>query len=302
MIIRRIINVLFLTILAQAAYSQSPLPNGGFEDWVFTGSYYEPYNWTTANYISEAGCPVFVEPDSPGYSGKYGLKMTTRICDIPSIPFYDTIPGMIYLGERDMPPGLPCNSKPAYLGFRYKYFPGAGLDTASVQLAFFRMKTGNTKEYIGYGSLDITVQALAWKPAVIPITWFGTGIPDTVVVYFASSKDFYRGKNSGSPGNSLSIDELVSDVPFAVGIKRQTLPVFLSGSNVVSTGAKLMIYTLPGEWNYRFTDLSGRVVLLSSESWLSAGSNGIPVPGEPGCYILEFYKNNAAERFKIIVQ
>lgn len=72
-----IISLGIMMSLSLNAQSQpQPLPNGGFESWIFMGGWYEsPEYWqTNNNQIMSA----FVEKDTNAYMGQYAMKVNTH--------------------------------------------------------------------------------------------------------------------------------------------------------------------------------------------------------------------------------
>jgi len=88
----------FSNRMATLQAQHTEIPNAGFEDWVFTGTYYEPFYWNTYNLASEYGCTPFVAPDSSPVSGKLAAKISTLVCTSTDQTFKDTIAGIITLG------------------------------------------------------------------------------------------------------------------------------------------------------------------------------------------------------------
>lgn len=264
------------------------LPNGDFEDWVFTGSYYEPYNWNSLNVYSEAGCPIWVKPDSPGYKGKYAIGITTKICDIPSIPFYDTIAGYVFLGERDQGPGVYYPARPNYFKFAYKYESGSGKDTASVLFLLYKHLPGQAIKNIGFGGFDVFTNQPTYKIATVPIYYQFTEMPDSMTVYLASSKGVFRDMKGVYPGNKLVIDNILVDKKASIN---NALTTFGNAyPNPVSNLNELRFPMYLNGASVSIFDVSGKTT-LGSYTIQSKVLNVNETQLKPGIYFLRISKN-----------
>lgn len=194
----------------QAQHSE--IPNAGFEDWVFTGTYYEPFYWNTFNLASEYGCFPFVAPDSSPVSGKVAARISTLACTSTDLQFSDTIAGIISLGERDVAPGLPANQKPTKFSFYLKYQPAPG-DSAAIILLFTRNKSIGVKEQVGV-AFHVEGRSISnWTRLELPVYWLLPGLPDSVQIVCTSSKAILDGKKPRQPGSVLWLDNLATDKP-----------------------------------------------------------------------------------------
>jgi hypothetical protein len=193
----------------------SEIPNAGFEDWVFTGTYYEPFYWNTYNLASEYGCSPFVAPDSSPVSGKVAARISTLACTSTDQTFKDTIAGIISLGERDVSPGLPANQKPTKFSFYLKYQPVPG-DSAAIVLLFTRNKSIGVKEQVGV-AFHVEGRTISnWTRIELPVYWLLPGLPDSVQIVCTSSKAILDGKKPLRPGSVLWLDDLATDKPIWV--------------------------------------------------------------------------------------
>lgn len=292
--------ILYLTFLfvGKSQCQEYSLPNGNFEDWVFTGSYYEPYNWNTLNVYSEVGCPVWVEPDSPGYKGKYGLSLTTKVCDIPDQSFYDTIAGLLFLGERDQGPGIYYPARPNYFKFAFKYFSGSGKDTASVLFLLYTHKDGQAVKNIGYGGFDVFTNQSTYKQATIPIYYLSTEMPDSMTVYITSSKGAFRDMRDVYPGNKLVVDDFLVDKKAYI-----KMPTILFGNaypNPVSKASDLRFPAVMDGASVDIFDVSGKKV-ASNLAIVSKMLITHELKLIEGVYFLRIYKDGKTFNQRIIV-
>ena len=207
----RYLLVFFVLQLGSLQAQQTEIPNGGFEDWVNTGTYFEPYYWNTFNILSEFGCSDFIRPDSQAFAGKVCARIATLSCFSPDLNLRDTLAGILFAGERDAAPGYPCNTRPANFSFHYRYFPSPG-DTAVLALVFRKIR-GNRQEDIGVAYLEVSDTVRNWTAANVPVWWKTNETPDTVQVVITSSKAVIANRKPAQPGSVLWVDEVNTDIP-----------------------------------------------------------------------------------------
>lgn len=207
----RYLRLIFILQLGNLQAQHNEIPNGGFEDWVNTGTYFEPYYWNTFNILSEFGCSDFIRPDSQAYAGKVCARIATLSCFSPDLNLRDTLAGILFAGERDAAPGFPCNTRPTSFQFHYRYFPSPG-DTAVFALVFRKIR-GIRQEDIGIAYLEVSDTVKNWTAATIPVWWKTNETPDTVQVVITSSKAVIANRKPAQPGSVLWVDEIQTDKP-----------------------------------------------------------------------------------------
>jgi hypothetical protein len=240
---------------------QSEIPNAGFEDWVFTGTYYEPFYWNTFNLVSEYGCLPFVAPDSSPVSGKVAARISTLACTSKDLQFSDTIAGIITMGERDLSPGFPANQKPTKFSFYMKYLP-APADSAALVMLFTRNKSVGVKENVGVAFHIEGRKITSWTRIEVPVYWLLPGLPDSVQVVCTSSKSVLDGKKPRQPGSVLWLDNLVTDKPFwAPSSIWQKVPEQISVYPNPAKAGDFVHVALPDTqpFRYRIFDSNGRL-------------------------------------------
>jgi len=184
------------------------IPNGGFEDWVTTGSIQEPRYWSTPNVLQSA--PPFVcERGTPGAAGASYAKITTR--DIPGFG----LAGMIFSEE------FAYSGRPAALNGKWRYRVVIG-DEAAI-MVFLTKWNPVTQESddVGGGIITVVGNASAWQDLSIRIDYYSSMAPDTAFIIIASS--------FGSPtvGSTLDVDDLSFGAYQSVGgMDRVELSVF----------------------------------------------------------------------------
>jgi len=207
----RYLRWIFFLQLGSIQAQHTEIPNGGFEDWVNTGTYFEPYYWNTFNILSEFGCSDFIRPDSQAFAGKVCARIATLSCFSPDLNLRDTLAGILFAGERDAAPGFPCNTRPANFSFHYRYYPSPG-DTAVMALVFRKIR-GNRQEDIGVAYLEVSDTVRNWTAANLPVWWKTNETPDTVQVLITSSKAVIANRKPAQPGSVLWVDEVKTDIP-----------------------------------------------------------------------------------------
>ena len=293
----RYLRWIFILHMGSLQAQHAEIPNGGFEDWVNTGTYFEPYYWNTFNILSEFGCSDFIRPDSQAFSGKVCARIATLSCFSPDLNLRDTLAGILFAGERDAAPGFPCNTRPANFSFHYRYFPSPG-DTAVLALVFRKIR-GNRQEDIGVAYLEVSDTVRQWTAANLPVWWKTNEIPDTVQVLITSSKAVIANRKPARPGSVLWVDEVKTDIP----IWRQPQGTFRAATddfNVFpnpSTGWLEINYPGKPQGDFSLIDAGGR-------------THGVYPPGtrsislhhlQPGVYYLICSDAPAGKAVKVVL-
>lgn len=287
--------------VASIQAQHTEIPNAGFEDWVFTGTYYEPFYWNTFNLVSEYGCTPFVAPDSAPVSGKVAARISTLACTTSDLKFSDTIAGIITLGERDMSPGLPANQKPTKFSFFLKYHPSTG-DSAAVILLFTRNRSAGVKENVGVAFHFEGRKISTWTRIEVPVYWLLSGLPDSVQVVCTSSKTVLDGKKPRQPGSVLWLDNLVTDKPiWAPANVWHQLPEQLAVYPNPAKPGDLLRVALPDSqpFRYRLFDSNGRLRASGSASdkLLNLGALGV----SDGVYHLEISQQDLVRSARLVL-
>ncbi|MBU6324582.1 MAG: T9SS type A sorting domain-containing protein [Bacteroidetes bacterium] len=291
----------FSSRMASLQAQHTEIPNAGFEDWVFTGTYYEPFYWNTFNLVSEYGCAPFVAPDSSPVSGKVAARISTLACTSKDLQFSDTIAGIITLGERDLSPGLPANQKPTKFSFYLKYLPSAG-DSAAVILLFTRNKSVGVKENVGVAFHIEGRKINTWTHIEVPVYWLLPGLPDSVQVVCTSSKTVLDGKKPRQPGSVLWLDNLVTDKPiWAPSSVWQKVPEQISVYPNPAKPGDLLRVALPDTqpFRYRIFDSNGRLRAsgVASDRQLNPGAHGL----SHGVYHLEVSQQDFVSSARLVL-
>jgi hypothetical protein len=193
------IIVLFSIITAKA----QTIPNAGFENWTSFGTYENPNDWFTYNSLTSSFGIATVEKESPGASGNYGLKVSTKSFSGSN---FNGLAGSGTLDAQFRVSGFACNTKPAMLYGKYKY-QLSGNDTAMISVGFTQwIQSSQTQNNIGSGIRLITSgNQNTWTNFAIPITYYFPGlIPDSAIITIYSSTS----NTNSVAGNYVAVDDL----------------------------------------------------------------------------------------------
>jgi hypothetical protein len=288
---------IFLFQLGTLGAQHTEIPNGGFEDWVNTGTYFEPFYWNTFNILSEFGCSDFIRPDSQAYAGKVCARIGTLSCFSPDLNLRDTLAGILFAGERDAAPGYPCNTRPANFSFHYRYFPSPG-DTAVLALVFRKIR-GNRQEDIGIAYLEVGDTVRNWTAATLPVWWKTNETPDTVQVVITSSKAVIANRKPAQPGSILWVDEVKTDIPVWRQLQHAGPPEtarFRAYPNP-SRGLLEIQTDGPGTASFLLTDAEGRVCGLYPPGTRSISLEHL----QDGVYYLLFAEAGQLHSVKVVL-
>jgi len=191
-------QVLILLFAFNLAYSQ--IPNNDFENWTWTGSYYDPNGWFTFNQITTGPGIYTTERGTPGYSGSWYLSLETKTF-IPS----GYLNGKAISGtplQNGKIKGYPINYKPAALKGFWKYSnPSASPGKATVWLTRWN-NVLLKRDTVCYHETIISGTVSAWTSFLLDLSsdYKIVENPDSFVISFYSS-----GSNIGS---YLHIDDI----------------------------------------------------------------------------------------------
>lgn len=252
------------------AFSQTDIPNSGFENWRAEYNdqqeylYDEPNDewWGTLNKLRRLGpsAPVTTTKTTDAHTGIYAAKMET-------LPFGNdfVIPGMLLTGVFKPEiygylEGRSFTGKPTRLKGYYKFKQVDG-DSCSIYINLTRYESQNDrKDTIAEGSLVIREPIDQYVEFKVDLNYFNYEIqPDSIKIVFISSAGV-RGMGSTTNakiGNTLIIDDLMLEYPNGVQVplmSERLASIFYDYNknklNInleeIITDAKLKIYDLLG--------------------------------------------------------
>ncbi|MBL4657039.1 MAG: hypothetical protein JKX73_03500, partial [Flavobacteriales bacterium] len=193
--------------------------NMDFETWApTTVSSSDPTGWGTVNidlFPFFGPVSTFREVIDPGEAFS-SPRMVTTTGYAPTFGVgFDTLAGVVSIGGLlTGATGIPYASRPTSLDYLFKHAVMAG-DTGVI---FVQLQHWNGVATIIDGQGVVTFQGASvtsWTTANLPITYFTTQTPDTLILYAASSRAtanvFNLGINSPPeiPGSELEVDSFV---------------------------------------------------------------------------------------------
>lgn len=250
--------LLLLSLSFITLKSNAQLQNGSFENWTNMGTYSDPDHWFSYNYVTANFGAITCEEGTPGNPGAKYAKLTSK--DVPGIGI---MPGTLTSGEYDMStgdylPGFAFAQRPANFTGSWQYM---AMDTTDMGAMYVMLTKWNTstqaQDLIGVASFEMVGMEMSWVNFSLPFTYVSSDMPDSAMIYFASS-----GAGTGSPvdGSYLYIDNLAFSGT-ATGINEGQAPVI---AEVFPNPAKQFVYvaqTNPAkETKFEINSIDGKLV------------------------------------------
>ncbi|TVR36856.1 MAG: hypothetical protein EA392_14100 [Cryomorphaceae bacterium] len=248
--------LLLVALIPLYLCAQDDLPNGGFEEWVtgggFFNSYRDPVGWGTLNSETALfGITTARRASSPNevYSGQYALKLQSQFFLLAN----EVIPGLCLTGSfniqtRQIEGGLPFNLRPESISGWYQYSP-ANVDTGQVGVVLTRWNAlENKRDTIGMGGHFATEAAISFTFFDGPIEYMSDDTPDTMMVVLVSSSTHSPQNGSVFILDDLALNFTATSVPLQDIIEAKTYPNptrdFLNYD--VRGSAQVLIYATSG--------------------------------------------------------
>lgn len=293
---KKVFILLATSIFTIGAYAQQ-VPNGGFENW---NDSINPIGWNTLANGFGPQYSYFAKKDTNAMTHVEGLASLMMKTDSVFVPSASILRSFVGLGTINVAQGAPVFSgtpfsrKPDTLYMAYAYIPGAGADSATVQI---NLRQGSTSLFTAGTKLFYLPPAPQGGFLAFPLTglYSGTGTPDTLNIVFKSGKS--------STGTEYGSTLWVDDVHF-----NDTVAV-VNGINDIRTAAAVNAYPNPANntinvvvaqsetgSTIQMADLTGRVVYTGI---LSNISNAIDVANLPtGIYAISIRSNDHLTIYK----
>ncbi|MCS6818341.1 MAG: T9SS type A sorting domain-containing protein [Chitinophagales bacterium] len=209
-----VLLLLIFVLFENYIFSQSQLPNAGFENW--SGNPLAPDGWETWETLSQGQITGFAVKDTSTNNfveGKASVKLITDSAVLPNL-------GKVLLAGTAEYYG-PFNDKPDTIKFAYKYSANLA-DTAIINVNLFGYDAnGNVVNYIN-GQVRLQRTNNQWINTFVPISYSNsqTGNPDTLIFSLLSSKDLI---NKGVKGSTAWFDNIRFSYKKKVGIQEAAL-------------------------------------------------------------------------------
>ena len=203
-------NSLLFFLLLAGLIVNAQIPNAGFESWTSMGTYETPDHWGNMNAATASSSVFTTVKGSPGASGNYYIKLTTK--DAGGI----ITPGIIVSGQLNTVTWKPVS------GFAYsqraeklkgKYqFMGYNNDVATISAWLTKWNTTlNKRDTVATLSYNTEGMIHVWTDFAIPFVYRSVQNPDTAVIMISSSSVSPK-KNSFIWLDDLFLDGLVTAV------------------------------------------------------------------------------------------
>ena len=269
------------------------IPNSGFENWTYTGSYWEPDGWWTANDSISSGnfYPVTRSGDHfPATVGNYSMRLENNLSLLPAWGGY----GITWTGDfsGSNNPVFPITGHPASLWGYFKFMPQNN-DTMEIHIRLYQ----NGVDISG-GYFKNAGPVTAWTPFNLPFSAY-SGADSARIMILAC----YDNDAPIPHGNSvLYIDNLSFDSLITAGIPEPNAGSEMSvhynpyshmiGIDVPAPIGKMQTTII--------TDLTGKVVFKrTSSATENAEVNAINF--SEGVYLVRVQAKDFVETKKVMI-
>ena len=209
---KKLITLLFTIIITHSANAQ--IPNASFESWDASAGYNVPVGWKTADSVTNLVGVLTCQQGSPGYSGNYYLKLTSKTIPATS----GAAAGIAVSGNIDFTTYLPTSgfafsNRPSSLTGEWQYASAAANDSGVIAIGLTKWNSSLQKrDTVGFADYKLIGSVTTWTPFSVPIYYLTGEYPDTAIIYLASS-----GVNAAN-GSYLYIDTLAFSGSVPTGV------------------------------------------------------------------------------------
>jgi len=238
----------------------SQIPNSGFENWSGSVSYEIPASWDNINSTTTSTGIYTCEQGTPGVSGSYYLKLTSK-----SISGVGVVPGIAVsrtINKTTLQPvsGFAFNQRPANLtgNWQYMVFSAKGVINAGyidVQLTRWDASM-NMRDTIASVHYSLPGMKMSWNAFTLPLTYVdNANYPDSCVITLSASsltptnKDFLYVDNLAFSGTQLTtnIVEIRGNKKINVYPNPSTDKISFDLPTTINSEANIQILNLQGE-------------------------------------------------------
>jgi hypothetical protein len=286
---------LLATVLLIYIGASAQIPNYSFETWTSMGAYSNPANWGTMNNTTAALSVYTATKGSPGVGGAAYLKLTSKKVGTA------VVNGIAVSGVLDsmtMKPksGFAYNLKPTALVGKWQYMAS---NAGSITIQFTKWNTTTKmRDVIGSGSQTLSGMAMSWASFSIPITFTGSGTPDSCIIIL---------KASGSApvaDDYLWVDNL--ELTGATSIVKNENPTSFTVYPNPGNGVITLNFNTPNEKQtiVQVMDITGKM-MLSENLNLAAGTSKQTLDVSSfakGSYFIKIMDKETVETKKLIIQ
>lgn len=246
------VSTLIALMLMMTASKAQTIPNAGFENWTNFGSYSNPTNWGSYNYVYP-NTPT-CEQGTPGAVGNSYLKLTVKNTGTVEM-------GFAYLANfdalGDVLPAFACNFQPTSLTGKWKYLVSPS-DTSMIQIYFFKWNSSTQmSDIVGIGEKEILPGAVSsWTNFSIPISFFSSQMPDSAAIMLGAGI-----ADNPVLNDYLYIDDLGfgASIPTSINQVQDAIQVTLS-PNPFSSSTTLNFSELQNNTRITLLDMFGHTL------------------------------------------
>ncbi|MDR3705044.1 MAG: T9SS type A sorting domain-containing protein [Paludibacteraceae bacterium] len=203
---KKLLLLLFVTVVAFTASGQTYIPNGNFETWT-SGTYSTPQNYLYSSSSEKVSSflknsvSFNVVKSTSSYAGNYAVQLSTVLVGADTVTGYFLNSSPNSGSASTWHGGVPYTQKPTGIRGYYKYNV-ATADSALIIVAFSKAGSniGTYSKKIGGIHSSYTLFNLTFSPAL-------TQTPDSVIFAATSSYSVMSNK-SGPIGSTLVIDSV----------------------------------------------------------------------------------------------
>lgn len=283
-----IIKISFLIGISTNIFAQ--IPNAGFENWTNVSTYYTPDSWECLNNQTASTSTFTCERGTPGFSGNYYLKLTSR-----TVAAMGVVSGIAISGAFQPLTGFAFNQRPANLTGKWQHMIfGSSQGYVDVRLTRWdaTMQMRMTVASVHY---TLTGMAMSWSSFSIPLTYTEGNNPDSCIITFSASgsmptnNDYLYLDDLAFSGSVVGISDVNQNSNFSIYPNPTTNFLTINYDNSKATKLSLAIYNELGV-------LVKSEVLKQKNQQLFVGdlSNGI--------YTITIISGERIEKKKFLIQ
>ena len=267
------------------------IPNGDFESWTDMGSYNDPDNWATLNAFTDILSTYTATQGSPGVSGDYYLKLTSK-----NVLGVGVVPGIAVSGEIDMVTytatgGFAYANRPTALTGSWQYM-AFGSDQGYVAGALTKWNAaGSTRDTIAVIYYPLPGMEMSWTDFSLDWIYLSPATPDSCLIVFSSS--------GIAPVNNsyVYLDNLGFDGEATTGISDHTADQYAVYPNPASDHIEIMQNGNASDVQEIFiADMTGQIVYRTDAFVQSVDVAELPA----GQYIVGIISNNKQQHYTIV--
>lgn len=252
------------------------VPNGGFENWTNAGTYEDPTDWFSLNFLALLGVPATTVKSTTAHGGTYSCE--NQCVEFTNLMLQlDTLCG-ITTGQ------FPFTQRPLNIEGWYQ-LDGSGTDLGAyliVALTKLDTATMNTDTIASGAYSTPTPTGATWTFFNLPLVYASGADPDSALIFFGVS---------GNPASFMRMDDLAfNGTPGSA-----QNPVSFHFKSWPSPSNEFLNINMDrrSEWSTEIISLEGKT--LESTHWNGVETSISTSQISPGLYFLKVRDNNTGE-------